>query len=168
MPTLDYTPKHKRPEGWGGSTPRGPERWGRAAHNALTNPLSPAAKLFADRFIVAREFADFEEAGEIFEHRDVTYALGDSDEVISSKRKYLTCNMVCAAMQIQLDFGVKRYDQVLAVFEQNYRRTYVWAGEEHKTQYQTNVSTLDPRAVKRAVRCQVCGTGIRPKRRARR
>lgn len=164
MPTShEYKGKHVKGAlryGIDSRTPRGPERWARAAHNALVNPLSPGAKLYRQRTSVAAEFADFEEAPRPFEHIEVRYG-GQSSLIIEAQRKYVTCNMVCAAMQVQLDMGVTRYDQVLAVFENNYRRTYTVSGVEYKVTWATLPYLLDPATLKRAMRCQVCGSTVK-------
>lgn len=156
--------KHVKPRQGIDSTPRGPARWERAVVNAVTKPTSHGGKLYWERASVAREFLDFEEADRPFEHITVNYA-GQSDQEISRKREYVTCNMFCAAMQVQLDHGVRRYDQVLAIFEGNYRRTYTTLqGQTYLTPWQVLVRALDRRTLSRTVRCQVCGSSVKPER----
>lgn len=143
------------------STPRGPARWERAVVNAVTDPTSHGGKLYWERASVAREFLDFAEAKSPFEHITINYD-GQSDREVSRKRDYVTCNMFCAAMQIQLDHAVTRYDEVLAVFEANWRRTYTTgSGVTYLAAWQTLVRPLDPSSLKRNVRCQVCGTTVK-------
>lgn len=143
-------------------TPRGPERWARAAANALANPLSSGAKLYFDRVATARRFIDYKEAALPFEHVEDEYFGTDFNDLIaSSKRKYVTCNIVCAAMQVQLDFGTTDLGDVRAIFRSAYRRSYRWNGGVHYARSQTNVIPLDTTTLTRNVRCQVCATIVR-------
>lgn len=143
-------------------TSRGPERWARAAHNALVNPLSAAAKLYNDRVATARRFVDYEEARLPFQHDMVAYT-GDSsmDVVRRRERKYVTCNIVCAAMQTQLDIGTTAFYDVADALAGNFRRTYMWRGTRRRVTQQMETSVLDPTTLKRDVRCQVCGTTVK-------
>lgn len=156
--------KHvKTSRGIDSRTPRGPERWARAAHNALTNPLSQAAELYFRRVETARYFIDFDEAASPFEHVDDWYE-PNFNTIVESKRRYVTCNIVCAAMQVQLDFGTTNRADVRRILDGSYRRTYVSRGQVRYAYSQVNAFVLDRRNLTRTVRCQVCGTDVKPER----
>lgn len=157
MTSTQYAPKHKRVLR-DGQTPRGPKRWARAYANLLENPTSKAADLTARRISTANGFRDFKEFKRIFEHVEV-YRRGPAPEV---KRKYLTCNMFCAAMVVQLDIDSTRYADVLGVFQGTYLRTYKWQGVDTISDWQDHVSVMDSSTLVRTVRCQHCGGKISP------
>lgn len=165
MPTpIEYRGRHVRGahRGIDSRTSRGPERWARAAHNALTNPLSKGAKLYFDRVTTARQFLLFEEAASPFEHvEDIYDGQRWDDPVLESTRRYVTCNIVCAAMQIQLDFSTTSAGDVRAVLRGAYRRSYNYRGVTYYARQQTNAIPLDTTTLKRDVRCQVCGTTVK-------
>lgn len=166
MIDIDYKPRHKR-KLRDGQVPRGPARWGRAFGNLVDHPTSKAAGLLVDRIATAREFRDFAEFKETFEHGEVT-AFRTPDE--EYKPKYYTCNMFCAAMVAQLDISSTKYSDVLGLFEGTYVHTYV-SSHLHALERKTvHVASWQPRIVTgakptRTSRCQFCGGKIRPRRR---
>jgi hypothetical protein len=74
------------------------------------------------------------------------------------KRDYVTCSVFCTVLQIQLD----HVDERDVDLEMRLKRVsdafskQVWGGTALVVQ-QLNTATL-----KRAVRCQVCGTSVKP------
>lgn len=105
----DYEPTHKKPHAFAGSTPRGPERWARAALNALENPMSQAAKLYRQRVNLAAGAAElYESNGPLAFLKLETYQWDPIARRIMNERygtrvDYYTCSVYCATMQAQLD-----------------------------------------------------------------
>ena len=149
MPTNDYKPRHKKPPAYAGSTPRGPERWARAAHNAVIRPNSKAAQLYQGRVaravMVRDEFSSTRNRtrGAIFYDADYVYGRGF---VQVDRARYYTCSLYCTAMQAQLDFGLNTYTELVNFLMEDERVDY-----------------LRPSQLKREVRCQTCGSTMRPR-----
>jgi hypothetical protein len=150
----DYKPKHRRVESTFGSTPRGPERWMRAAHNALTNPNKKNSKLFMDRLTNAHRLRS-EYPGEatepvVFFKYTTTWDPELRKAVVDEvhhERRYVTCSLFCAGMQAQLDFGIKTYEDLEFFLAYDFRSNLLKNAEDKLT---------------RTVRCQACGTDIKP------
>lgn len=146
------TPKHKKPTPYAGGTPRGPERWMRAAHNAFTRPNTQAAKLFMTRVSNAHRLREkFGDGGPVvfFEYTtawDLDEGVVVLDQV-KHERRYVVCSHYCAAMQVQLDFGVKTYDDLEFFLTYDFRTN--------------SLANIKDKLV-RKVRCQCCGTDIKP------
>jgi hypothetical protein len=154
-----YKGRHTRPQAFAGSTPRGPERWARAAHNALTNPRTAGAKLFMDRVATARKLADEYESVS----RPVAFMDGNGEKL---RRKYVTCGIHCTVMQAQLDWQTTSLLDIERLLMEGRLvqnrlcgngRTY----QLHQTDW---LEPLDLNDLTRSVRCTVCGTSVRPPR----
>ena len=154
---LDYKGRHKVPDGWAGSTPKGPHRWARAAANALTRPTSAGAKLYRARVANASWFLD--EYGDDAK-RPMEFRTGE-------KRIYSVCGIYCAAMQMQLEYGTTERDDINALFLGTWSHTYtrIWKGEEMSwtRNQEIFVRNLRTSLLTRDVTCQCCGSKIRAK-----
>jgi hypothetical protein len=156
---LDYKPQHKKPDGWAGSTPRGPHRWARAAANALTNPRSAGAQLYRDR-VANADWYNSRYENSMFEFRR------------DGKRQYAVCSVYCAVMQIQLEQATTERFEIAEVFDNSFERERTWTGrnvttgEEYvRTWTQTQSHLVNPitRAdLRRKTFCQCCGTPMKP------
>lgn len=155
---IDYKPKHKRPPAYAGSTPRGPERWARAAHNALTRPNSQAAKLYHQRVANARYFAEL--------HPEATNAAAEFMKTSGSslaKRKYVTCSLFCTVMVAQLDWGTTlpshlrlllENGELITVRENSHGHTW----KMHEGDF---IRPLARGTLSRPVQCYYCGTQVK-------
>jgi hypothetical protein len=149
-----YQPKHKKKASAYGSIPRGPERWMRAAHNAFTRPNTSNAHLFMDRVSNAhrlrKEYAGQENEPIVFFKYTTTWDPELRQAVVDEvqhERRYVTCGLFCAAMQVQLDFPVSTYEDLEFFLEFDFRTNLLRNAEDKLV---------------RAVRCQACGTTIKP------
>lgn len=147
---METKPKHKKP--WRDSTPRGPERWARAADNAMAHPNSKAAHLFFDRVSAAHRIRlDYPEVAGPFEHMHFTWEwdpiIKSGKNYVPTKRAYVTCSLFCAVMQVQLDWSrsVTDFDEL------HWFLTF----DERAPQ------RLDPKTLTRDVRCQMCGKVVK-------
>lgn len=146
MPTDTYKPRHKKSRHPASSANRGPDRWARAAHNALVNPNSENARLYQNRVHLAVRFREAyarDETPVVFMKRAWNY---DERRYDGVTRDYVTCSLYCAAMQIQLDYGARSVGDIA--------NTLVGSGF---------VSVLDTTELARNMRCQVCGTTVEKK-----
>jgi hypothetical protein len=145
----DYKPKHKKIRGFAGGPNRGPERWARAAHNAVVNPMSSAAKLYRSRVTVAVRASELMTSAEPLAF--IKSAGANWDPVTKTATRipgegimYYACGVYCATMQAQLDH-VGNY------------------GNDPQIVYRL---ILDGHIViakpNKIVRCQVCARAIRP------
>lgn len=122
-----------------GNTPRGPERWERAARYAITHPNTESAALYFTRVENARQIATASENPlQPYEHRNKR-----SMEI----RAYTTCSVFCTVMQVQLDHGGSLAE---------IRRAF-----EGRTRWGRAVLALNTASLTRNVRCQVCGTTVK-------
>ena len=162
MSTTKYTPRHKRPESYGGSTGRGPERWARAYAFALTHPKSKHAQLLYDRIRVAVDIAN--------ELEDVRFAHLQRDVdprnphplVPKYKVTSVTCGPHCAAMQVQLDHATSGdFTATLNIFNGNYV-TCEW-GTEIEVPHYRFVRELRHGDTRRDRRCSVCASTVKKK-----
>jgi hypothetical protein len=150
MATRTYKGKHAKPPAYAGSTPRGPQRWARAADNALRAPNSQAAKLFFDRVSTAhRVRTDFPNTDGPFGHYEIEYLGWDREtqRVIEGgrmKRKYVTCSLFCCAMVVQLDRQFHGYDELVRFL----------------TDSEQSPRALRHGELKRPASCQFCGTKV--------
>lgn len=159
MPTrVDYKPRHKKKYGFAGGPPRGPERWARAAHNALRRPRSPAALLFMDRLANARLFADCYEQYD----RPIEFLGAESYTRPEIKRKYVACSIHCAVMQVQLDWSTTDRNELQALLEDGelFRVHENADGRTWMTHQYHRVRPLDRKTLRRTVQCIVCGSGV--------
>lgn len=159
---MDYKPKHKKIPGFAGSTPRGPERWARAAANALFRPRSASAKLFMDRLANARAFADQYDA------YSVPIGFWDTSwqPTATSKRKYAACGIHCAVMQAQLDWATTKHDEIHKLLEDGYLPREHTNTQGHTFTYREHAEMrpLDRTTLARSVHCIVCGSTIKRKK----
>lgn len=143
---IGYKGKHTAPDSWAGSTPRGPERWARAAHNALTRPNSQEARLYQSRVALARLVHDtFPKTQGPVKHSHYRWKFSPgsySGPVRYVATNYYTCSLYCTTMQLQLDYGARDMARVLQHLEEN--------------------EMLELCTPTRNVRCQCCGTQIQP------
>ncbi len=158
MTTTTYAPKHKKPAAYGGSTPRGPQRWARAADNALRNPRSGGAKLYQDRVANARAISDD------FEDRLVGPIVFMDD----GKRKDVACGLFCAVMNAQLVWSTQsRAELRQLVTDGRFERVRVWRNPttgsdvEYRVYETLSMTRLDVADLKASRACCVCGTTVR-------
>lgn len=136
------------------STPRGKQRWLRAAVNAVENPHSKAAKLYRYRVEIAHALVkECEKAGTStraplqFMSREWVYLAGRY-VVGDFKRKYAVCGVYCFAMQGQLETQQGRLGlDMLLSGTSEYRR----------------VEAMTPEKMVRDMHCFACGTLIKRK-----
>jgi hypothetical protein len=109
---INYRGKHKKPEGYAGSTPRGPHRWLRAADNAMARPNSQAGRLFWSRTSNAHRMAEaYPLVKGPFGHQQVRRSY-NYNEVVSREIPYYTCSLFCCAMVVQLDHAVHSFEDL--------------------------------------------------------
>lgn len=136
-------------------TPRGPDRWVRAAMNAARDPNSKAAQLYMSR--LSNAFAVTQEARESGELDPLTpFAFRDRDYSTSSpkgsiKREAVTCSVHCTVMHMQLRFHVTDLEQIRKRFSEK-----IYGSEE------LVVIRLETADLVRPVKCAACGSKVRP------
>jgi hypothetical protein len=159
--------RHKRPDGYGGTLySRGPERWARAAHNALVKPNSKGGRLYLQRTSIAFEVAEEARNSALFrsdtefQHNSIQYTPGGAWDY-TKKRDKVTCSVFCAVMTAQLEGGASTMKKVKEMFSteiQSYKGgTWEDSGIPH-------IEPLDRTTLVRKVRCFYCGTHVHPKK----
>jgi len=144
------------------TTPRGPERWARAAMNAVRDPNSKGALLYYRRTALAFQVAEeARRTGDIdplqaFEFTKLQWAGRDEPPV--EKRDYVTCSVHCTVMQIQLDCNATTLEAISLAFTRNHQKMVYRGGAfDYEDTFVPLLRQLDRSTLKRAVRCQACG-----------
>jgi hypothetical protein len=147
--------RHRKADYFGGRVRPGPGRWARAAANALAYPNSDAGRLYLHRTALAFEVS---ETSRMLDKSRVHTAYAFMNYHEPNLRDFATCSVFCTVMQVQLTFSAHDMKGIRRAFE------------EHRDVDGTEVlrvHPLDRSALTRTLRCQVCGGGIRPKKRGR-
>lgn len=129
-----------------GYAPRGPERWIRAATNALNNPTSGGGKLFLKRLDLADDVAL--KTRELY---DRTYCHMRKSWNGEWERKYYTCSAHCTVMQVALDAQIDDIDAFRSLLALDLRFSF------YQSEPRSAVVVETP---SRQVRCQVCAGEI--------
>lgn len=133
---------------------RGPERWRRAAMNAVNRPNSHGARLYRARLQVADELTRGHEALGVSVTRPFAVMKRIAQwhtprEDWEWRRDYAVCGTFCLAMQAQLEcggregFGLDRIEKLMNGTD--------WS----------SVKGLDTTKLTRNLRCQCCGGQIK-------
>ena len=136
-------------------TPRGFERWKRAAVNAHRNPHSVAAALYRSRYDIALQVSTGARA--VKADKPYEFIGPEYDHSLGKKvfrRSYATCSVFCTVMQIQLAFSVNSLEAVANVFK----------GNNRLNEYGYTLQPLDTGTLKRSITCHGCGKKIKAKR----
>lgn len=126
------------------NTPRGPERWQRAAVNAALKPNTNAARLFHGRIANAhltRESGLLTEIG--WQHKNRTWDWISRTYQPADTPRYYTCSVFCMAMIVQLDYATVLEKDNTSVF-----------------QFIQHTDLVVPGRPSRPVRCFYCGGNV--------
>jgi hypothetical protein len=158
----------ERTKGKRDSMPRGPERWQRAALNAVRRPNSKGARLYLSRTLLAFQVTEAVRADnsgvsprQMYSHNRLKWVGGVNTQELAVN--YYTCSVYCTMMQLQLDHSVWTLQGAQKIFAGKLKRwdreTHEWVDSEHPF-----VTAVFPKTLKRNVRCQVCGSAMRKAR----
>lgn len=114
----------------------------------MRKPNSQAGRLFWGRALLAekvREEYEFGNAVMRHSERDWDYRLPREERGQNWKPRYYSCSVFCAAMVVQLDHGVDGLEDL-----------------KHFLVNSASLALVPTRSLKRTVRCQFCGSEIKP------